>query len=109
MHTTPQLYASLGNCVYTAGQGWNCPATVSSDANNQSSLTWSANQLSGISFNPSNGTLAPGQTGQVSIAIPDMACPANATFTFSGSGGATPASISWNCVAPVMAVSSSAT
>jgi len=105
----PQLYASLGNCSYTAGQGWICPATVSSDANNQSTLTWRANQLSGISFSPSSGTLAPGQTEQVTIAIFDMVCPANATFTFSGSGGATPASIAWSCVAPMMAVSSGAT
>ncbi|MEO8954724.1 MAG: hypothetical protein ABI396_04055 [Ktedonobacteraceae bacterium] len=104
----PQLYASLGNCSYTAGQGWICSATVSSDANNQSTLTWSANQLSGISFSPPSGTLAPGQTGQVTVAIFDMACPANATLTFSGSGGATPASIEWSCVAPTLAVGSSA-
>ena len=105
----PQLYASLGNCSYTAAQGWICSATVSSDANNQSTLTWSANQLNGISFSPSSGTLTPGQTEPVTIAIFDMACPANATLTFSGSGGATPASIAWNCVAPMMAVSSGVT
>ena len=105
----PLLYASSGNCSYTVGQGWICAATVSSDAYNQSTLTWSANQINGVSFNPSSGTLAPGQSAQVSIAIGDMPCPANANFTFTGSGGATPASLSWNCVAPMMAVSSGVT
>ena len=95
---------------YTAGQGWICPATVSSDANNQSTVTWSANQLSGVSFNPVKwNSLLQAKRHQLTIAISDMACPANATFTFSGSGGATPASITWSCVAPVMAVSSGVT
>ncbi len=105
----PQLSASLGNCVYTAGQGWSCPATVSSDANNQSTVTWSANQLSGITFTPASATIAPGQSTPVTITIPDMTCPASATFTFSGTGGAIPASISWSCVAPVMTVSPAVT
>ncbi|MFL5667189.1 MAG: BACON domain-containing protein [Ktedonobacteraceae bacterium] len=103
----PTIQASLGNCSYSADQGWSCLATVSSDQNNTSTVNWNAsgNGINGIIFNPSNGALTSGQTTQVTISIPNTVCPANATFTFSVSEGEKPANVPWSCGAPMLTAS----
>lgn len=74
--------------------------TLSEAQNSSGQLRWSASPDSaGATFNPARGTLSPGQTVQVSIAIPLADC--SDTFTFTG-----PVSIAnetWNCTlsAPV--------
>lgn len=73
---------------------WTCSEKLSVD---QGSLNWSASSagISGITFSPSNGTLTPGQTVQVTVSVPNVTCPANATLTFAGQ--ATSVSAPWTC------------
>ena len=92
------------NCTYNAALGWSCTATLSSFANAQSNLSWSATSsgINGVSFSPSSGTLTPGQTARVTISIPNSVCPANATFTFQGPANSVP--MAWSCAAPTLNV-----
>ena len=81
----------------TTNQGWTCTETLSEDQNNSGNLSWSATTgTAGITFNPASGTLSPGQTTQVSIAIPLSDC--SDTFTFKGQLDT--AHVSWNCTLP---------
>lgn len=93
------------NCTYSATAGWACSVTLSAFGNGQPSLNWSASSsgVSGVSFSPPNGTLTPGQTAQVTIAIPNTICPASATFTFSGPANQVLAP--WSCAALTLTAS----
>jgi len=84
----------------TTNQGWTCTETLAEDQNNTGNLPWSASTgTAGVTFNPSSGTLSPGQTTQVSIAIPLSDC--SDTFGFKGPVDA--ANVTWNCTLPAPA------
>ncbi len=90
---------SPNQCPVTS-QGWTCVVTLSEAQNSSGQLRWSAPPDSaGATFNPARGTLSPGQTVQVSIAIPLADC--SDTFTFTGP--VSTANETWNCTlsAPV--------
>lgn len=81
----------------TTNQGWTCTETLSEDQHNSGNLPWSASTgMTGVTFNPISGTLSPGETIQVSIAIPLSDC--SDTFTFKGPLDT--AQVSWNCTLP---------
>ena len=73
-----------------------CVAEVISRASNQSNLHWVAFTTvpGNIGFNPSSGTLAPGQNVFVSISIPLTAC-THGLFFFRGP--ANTHTITWAC------------
>ncbi len=100
----PTGTASLGSCSYTAGSGWNCPITITATASNQVSWSWNATSsgVSGISINPSSGSLSPGQAAIATATIPDMLCPASTTITISSTASTIP--LSWSCSAPSLGV-----
>src|SRR5262249_12254291 len=78
---------------------------LSSDQKAKADLNWSAasSGIAGISFNPSNGRLSPGQQAQVTITVPGTGCPAPTTsLTFSG--GLQPVTVSWSCEPPTLTV-----
>lgn len=99
------LETALNTCSYATNTGWNCTATVVSPATNNVNLNWSvANSgISGVSLNPSSGTLAPGQSVQVAILIPDSVCPISTTLTFTGPDNNV--ALPWSCAAPTLTVS----
>jgi serine/threonine protein kinase len=81
----------------TTNLGWTCTETLAEDQNNTGNLPWSASAgTAGVTFNPSSGTLSPGQTIQVSVAIQPSDC--SDTFTFKGPVDA--AHVTWNCTLP---------
>jgi serine/threonine protein kinase len=80
-------------CAVTS-QGWTCTETLSEAQNANGNLQWSASSASaGVTFTQAGGTLSPGKTTQVSIAIPLSDC--NDTFTFKGP--TSKANVTWNC------------
>ncbi|HEX6482658.1 MAG TPA: hypothetical protein VF043_27765 [Ktedonobacteraceae bacterium] len=95
------------NCNYDVTSGWTCTAILGSYRSAQSDLRWTASGtgVNGITFNPANGTLTPGQIVPVSIFIPNTACPAAADFTFRGQ--ANTVDIPWHCTAPTLSTSKS--
>lgn len=81
----------------TTNLGWTCTETLAEDQNNTGNLPWSASAgTAGVTFNPSSGTLSPGQTIQVSVAIPLSDC--SDTLSFKGPVDA--AHVTWNCTLP---------
>lgn len=78
----------------SCSQGPTCTVTLTEDSSSQSGITWTANSDVGATFTPNNTSLSPGRQQQVTIS--GMACQ-NGTFTFTGSGGASPLSVSWSC------------
>lgn len=84
---------SPNQCALTS-QGWTCTETLSEAQNANGNLQWSASSAStGVTFTQAGGTLSPGKTTQVSIAIPLSDC--NDTFTFKGP--ISKANVTWNC------------
>ena len=70
-----------------------------SDSKSQGKITWSASAdsgLSGVNFDPTSGTLAPGQNVKVTIFVPgdDDNC-MNSSFRFTGSDNI--ATVQWLC------------
>ena len=98
--SSPSSFNGNTDCSYTQGQGWICVETLSSAANAQRNLNWTASSsgIHGIAFFPAKGTLTPGGQSQVNIIVPDTSCPANATFTFAGPVNTI--SIPWSCTSP---------
>ncbi len=91
------------NCYYAVNRGWLCTVSLYSFRSAQSSLHWSASpsgSIQGVSFTPSSGTLFPGQTQQVGIFIPNVACPASTAFIFKGSANVL--AIPWQCASPTL-------
>ncbi len=103
---TPNVasFSSPGDahCAYHGNQGWLCQSTISTSASALGKLVWSvaSSGLNGITITPTSGSLAPGQTQQVTMAIPNTVCPATATFTFTFKGGEDPVSMKWSCATP---------
>ncbi|HEY0753623.1 MAG TPA: hypothetical protein VGD98_06645 [Ktedonobacteraceae bacterium] len=94
---------STGACQYVAGTGWSCPISLSIQGG-QGKVHWSASStgISGVTFAPSSGILASGQTQTITATVPDMVCPASASFLISG--WANPLHIAWSCIAPTLAI-----
>ncbi len=97
---SPQLTVSPGSlntssCAHSNSGTWTCIVTVGESSSSQGNLTWSASSYVGASFNPTSGTLQPGQTAMVSISVPDTTCLASATFAFRGP--ANTVNVPWSC------------
>jgi hypothetical protein len=76
-----------------------CTVTVGETASSHGQISWkaSSDMSNTVSFSPASGTLSPGKSVPVTItAIPCQ----NGSFTFSGSRGAVPVTISWRCSLP---------
>jgi hypothetical protein len=82
----------------TCGRTSSCQVTLTEDVNSTGNITWSASSNKKATFTPQNGTLTP--TGQNSVSITIAASCQNDTFTFTGSGGASPLTVSWTCTPP---------
>lgn len=90
------LNAKTG-CLKTSSGDWNCNVNLTASAGS-GTLSWSAQTyLAGVTFAPQNGVLAPGQSEQVSILVPDNAC-SYSSFNFAGP--ANTVAVSWACVPP---------
>jgi hypothetical protein len=94
----PKILDGAHGCSsYVRHEGWDCYVTLSSSQDSQGGLKWYASGgITGTSFNPQSGTIEPGQSVMVTIAIriSSRNCPATSTFIFSGSSHAT---VSWSC------------
>ncbi len=77
--------------------GWICTVTLTLAVGSQSPLNWSvsSNDINGVSFMPSSGTISTGESTVVTIYVPKTHCPAQANFIFSGSKSFI--SVPWNC------------
>lgn len=95
-----------GNTDCTFANGWMCNITLGTGPNDQGQLSWSASSsgINGISFSQAKGVLTAGQSIPITIMVPNTACPASATLTFSGQG-TVPAIVSWSCGSPTIKVS----
>ena len=71
---------------------------MTEDANSTGNITWSVSSNVGATFKPQKGTLSPGGQNSVSILAPCK----NDTFTFTGSGGVKPLTVSWTCSSPTI-------
>ncbi len=103
-------------CTWSAESvGWSCKVMVSNSQNALASLNWSASS-SGIdtqgfvtSFSQASGTLAPGQSAQVSIFIDATSHHSCSGQGFTGSltftSSANTVTIPWSCTTPTLAVS----
>ncbi len=61
------------NDCRSGAHSWTCSLTFSPAPGSQGELNWSANSdLPGVTFTPPSGTVAPGQSVQVIISIPNM-------------------------------------
>ena len=97
----PKLRVSPGSLDPTSarcsrtGDTYQCAVAVRETATSQQDVNWTASSsLNGVSFSQGNGQLSPGSTTQVIITgIPCQ----NGTFTFAGSGGASPVTVWWSC------------
>lgn len=79
-------------CAQVAG-GWSCADTLGNTGS--SPLPWTASStMSGASFTPSSGTLAPGEQTQVTFILP---CVHSGTIYFTGP--ANQVAVSWGCYA----------
>lgn len=76
-----------------------CTVTLTETADSVGKINWavSSDISSGLIFTPPNGSLSPGKSVQLQIS--HIPCENN-TFTFSGSRGAIPARILWQCTPP---------
>ncbi len=93
------------DCNYSPKDGWGCSVTLSSAASNQGSLTWSVSSSDlSASYSQPTGTLPSNSSQKIEIFVSSQTvCPTTGTFTFTG--GASPATVSWSCVAPTLTVS----
>jgi hypothetical protein len=81
----------------TNPSGWSCPVTIGAARTNTAPLSWTASGkgVSGITFTPASGTLAPGQTVQITVFVPANNCQATVTLSFVGP--ANTVTVSWSC------------
>ncbi len=87
---------SLNNAMCSGAENASqCTVTLGETSTSQGNVNWATSgDLSGVSFSPSTGTLSPGNSATITIsAIPCQ----KGTFTFKGSGGASPVSVTWMC------------
>jgi len=85
------------NCS-PVGNAYQCSITLGETAGSQGNANWTVTStLGAVVFNPTSGTLSPGNTQVVMIsAIPCQ----NGSFTFTGAEGEAPVSVSWTCTPP---------
>jgi hypothetical protein len=81
----------------TCGLSAPCTVTLTEDASSTSNIDWTASSDVGATFDLPKGTLKPG--GQQPVSVSGLACQ-NGTITFTGSGGAKPLTVKWNCTPP---------
>ena len=75
--------------------GWRCTVTVESEEGSQGDLSWFADSgLDGVEFNPSSGTLSPGERATVTISVPNDSC-FDDNFFFIGPGNTV--NVRWKC------------
>ena len=94
---TPTLIFANRQCKPDQTGGlWVCYVSLTNTSTNLS-LGWSATSsgINGVNFNPSRGTLSPGQTISVQITVPISDCPTKGTLTFTGPGNAV--NVEWYC------------
>src|SRR5881227_3848629 len=95
----PDSLHAYSDCPGNDDRGWTCKVTLRSNSQSQGKLTWFASAdsgLSGVNFDPPNGTLAPGQSVSVKIFVPgdDDNC-IDSSFRFIGSDNI--ATVLWHC------------
>jgi hypothetical protein len=73
-----------------------CTITIEESATSEESMIWTASSdmSKTVVFQPATGTLSPGKSISVDISV--FPCQ-NGSFTFSGSGGAIPVAVLWQC------------
>lgn len=74
-----------------------CTVTLTETADSRGNLNWTAQSdiSTGVVFTPSNGILSPGKS--INIQISHLTCENN-SLTFSGSRGAIPVRLLWQCI-----------
>jgi plastocyanin len=94
----PSSFASGDANCPANGNGWTCKATLTSSAGATGKLNWStSSSLAGVTFTPATGTLAPGKSVVVKIAVPLAAC-SSGIFTFTGPNNSV--QVAWSCTPP---------
>lgn len=84
VYTNPDAY-SFDNTYCSHNGNWVCVITVTADSQNAMNTTWVATVQTPdprVVFSPTQGTLAPGATVQVTITILNSDCPGNNIFYF---------------------------
>ncbi|HZU01417.1 MAG TPA: hypothetical protein VFA10_17235, partial [Ktedonobacteraceae bacterium] len=86
----PQLNVSqqqiaVAQACKSSAETWTCNETLSS-SEKQEDLAWTSSTSvnGGVTITPASGTIAAGQTTQVTVVIPTASCAANFTLTFAG-------------------------
>ena len=80
---TPTSLTGGTSCPNVSG-GWTCTVTLGETSSSQGNLNWTAKtSLTGVTFTPASGTLSPGGSASVVIAVPTSAC-IDGTFSFVG-------------------------
>lgn len=104
LSVTPTSFAAGDSNCTANGNGWTCKATLTSTAGAQGKLNWStSSSLAGVTFTPASGTLAPGKSAVVKVAVSLTAC-SSGTFTFAGPNNSVPTA--WSCTPPPPSVMS---
>lgn len=90
---TPQSTQCQGGLSHPS-----CVITLQETSGSIGSVNWSAvSDMPAAQFSPAQGSLSPGQS--IAITIAKFPCQ-NGGFLFSGSKGAIPLSVFWNCTPP---------
>jgi hypothetical protein len=92
------LYPTSPQCKGGANEP-QCQITIMESANSQGNTDWTVNSdmNNSVVFNPGKGVLSPGKSATVTVSA--FPCQ-NGSFTFSGTGGASPVEVLWNCNPP---------
>ena len=87
------------NC--TQNGNWTCVIPLAAASGNQSMTSWTTAEgsLTGVTFSPAQGTLAPGASTQVTITIATKSCPESGTLWFYVPGGLNDSAnlLNWSC------------
>jgi hypothetical protein len=96
--TPTHLDPTSSNCSGGSSQP-QCTVTLTETADSQGDLNWTAGSdiSTGLVFTPASGPLSPGKS--INLQISHITCENN-SFTFSGSRGAIPVRILWQCTPP---------
>lgn len=90
---------TLNSSDCTQNGDWTCVITIVATGD-ALSVPWqvSAGSSAGVSFSSVSGTLAPGESVQITITIASTDCPGYNTFTISGGSLVNPSNyFDWNC------------
>lgn len=93
---TPTSLVGIKQCGNGNSGYYNCYLSLTNTSHTLS-LAWTAstNLLPNSIIKPASGTMQPGQTTRVQIAIPVSDCSTGASITFSGPGNSV--TVSWTC------------